>query len=180
VTVAVSGGDLDQAEVRLPEMFPLPAPENARFADIGTFSFGWSASGTESDARFVVTQLRWNGRSAEVGSWPVSKGGWRAAWEYMNDELPALAKMVALACRHSAATRAAALLTAEDRQALEGEGKLDVLPNCVLLGGYGFEDGVFPGDRVDIYFTRRGIWMSKAGGYRPYLRRPYESARARI
>ena len=65
----------------------------------------------------------------------------------------------------------------QNKAVLDAEGELDVLSDCVLLGGYGFESGVALGARIDIYFTQRGIWMAKAGNFRPYLRRTYGCSR---
>jgi len=48
----------------------------------------------------------------------------------------------------------------------------------VLLGGYGLKDGIRPGDKVDLHFTREEIWISETTGYVPYLRRSYETAQA--
>lgn len=44
-----------------------------------------------------------------------------------------------------------------------------------MLGGYGFETGIASADKVDLYFTRESIWVTKAGEFHPYLRRSYRS-----
>jgi hypothetical protein len=62
--------------------------------------------------------------------------------------------------------------------ALDDEIYVDAIRSGVLLGGYGIDDGLAPGAKVDFYFTERGVWLAKAGSYRPYLRRSYEESRA--
>lgn len=105
----------------------------------------------------------------------TSRGGAEQAWRVLQSDYPKLARRMASLCNRDADRRAALQKRAEAQASLDAEGKLQVLAGCVLLGGYGHEPGVNPGDRVDLHFTQHGVWMTKAGGAAPYLRRPYAS-----
>ncbi len=112
----------------------------------------------------------------------MSKEGWQAAWGYICSELPKLAEAVTTAWLNSAEARAEARAAAERRAAtrasLDAEGCLDKLVSCIYLGGYGVDPGLAPADRVDLYFTQKGIWLTPAGSFKPYLRVRYECSRA--
>lgn len=161
-----------------PDIFPLPAPTYYEYGAWGKVKFGWSKPPREKEVKFVVSSYRWTGGEAVLQSWPLSESGWRSAWAYLTAEHPELAKAVAQRNERYAAARGSASQREAYAAELTGEGLLHDLRNCVFLGGYGFEEGLTPGNRVDIYFTERGIWVSKASETRPYLRRSYDSARA--
>jgi hypothetical protein len=113
-----------------------------------------------------------------VADWPLTREGWVEAWDYICTEQPTLAKAVAVVASRDVEKRAEAVQRAENKAALDAEGLLDVLRGCVLLGGYGFDGGVLASDKVDIYFTEAGIWVTRAGGLEPCLRCSYGSAHA--
>lgn len=171
-------GGQDIERLTPPELFPLIAPSVQQYAQSGNVHFGWEAGAGEADGRFTVSKWKWSGGSALAAQWPLTEEGWGTAWSYMSAEQPALAKAVATVVSRDAEKRAAASRRAESKALLDAEGLLDALRGCVLLGGYGFEPGVGPSDRVDIYFTEAGIWVTKVGGFKPYLRRTYGLAHA--
>lgn len=160
-----------------PDLLPLTAADDRYYVTTGSFVFGWSSGSNGEGAEFEISKYRWSGGMAKVASWPRTQDGWEQAWGYMRAEQPELAAAVVSTYEKGASSRAAALRRAENEAALEAEGNLELLAGCVLLGGYGLEESIAPGERVDIHFTQQGIWVAKAGGYRPYLRRTYESAR---
>jgi hypothetical protein len=161
--------------VDAPELFPLPAPESEHFARTDKGHFGWCALQKGQDIEFVVKKWRWTGSSQAVAHWPLSEDGWQEAWSYMCAEQPELATAVAHTAPRNAERDQALRKRAETQAALDNEGRIDLLPRCVLLGGYGFETGIASADSVDLYFTRESIWVAKTGGVHPYLRRPYSS-----
>ncbi len=155
-------------------MFPLPAEDHPHFATSGKEVFGWSGQGQE----FRLSRYRWSGGLQTVSQWPLTEEGWDQAWRQIAKDLPYLATAIATTWQKTATQRAAQARRAENRAALEGEGRLEVLAACVFLGGYGTEPGLEPGEKVDLYFTDAGAWLTKAGSYKPYLRRSYQSARS--
>jgi hypothetical protein len=155
-----------------PDIFPLPAEDHTHFATAGKEIFGWSRGGEE----FHLSRQRWSGGLQVVSQWPLTEDGWEQAWRHIAMELPNLATAILTAWEKTAVIRDAQLRRAENRTALEAEGQLEALAGCVFLGGYGVEPGLTPGEKADVYFTHAGIWLSKAGGYKPYLRRSYEAS----
>ena len=71
--------------------------------------------------------------------WPVTAEGWSDAWAYLLTRYPRVAASV------RGAANAGARVCIEDaeshRAELAAHGKLDALPGCVLLGGYGYKPG---------------------------------------
>jgi hypothetical protein len=161
-----------------PELFPVHEPEREQYALAHNMHFGWSSGKGDEQGTFRLSKLRWTGGSATIAQWPLTHKGWEDAWRVLLSEYPPLADAVAQVHDREAQSRAALRHRAESQAALAKEGPLQVLAGCVLLGGYGYEPGVAPGDHVDLHFTLQSIWMSRAGGFRPYLRRSYESARS--
>lgn len=168
----------DIARLTTPELFPLFEPAFRQYAQSGNVYFGWRAANGEVAGRLTVSKWKWSGGSAVIADWPLTEEGWGSAWSYMRTEQPALAKAVAENVSRDSDKRAAVMRRAEGKALLDAEGPLDVLRGCVLLGGYGLESGVHASDKVDIYFTGAGIWVTKAGGFRAYLRRSYGSSHA--
>ena len=156
-------------------IFPLPQRDFQAFVQTSKAHFGWDVPKGGTEVEFIVGKWRWTGGSELLAHWPLTEDGWQEAWSYMCAEQSELAKAVGSRLRAKAQRDEVLQKTAEAQAELDSQGRLDLLPGCVLLGGYGFEDGLKSGERVDLHFTREGIWVAKAGKLRPYLRRRYSS-----
>ena len=166
------------AGAEAPEIFPLSSTATWSFGTAGNFAFGWTRVRARRVAQFQVQKNSPFTGLSTVKAWPLTQDGWQDAWDFMRAEHPALAENVAVACRNDSGRRADVLRSAEYRSILEAQEQLGALTGCVFLGGYGLKDGIHPGASVDLHFTRDEIWISKAAGYTPYLRRNYETAHA--
>jgi hypothetical protein len=177
MTESTGGGQRPVADAA-PVLFPPPNPKSEQYALApNSIRFGWDSAAAAGEGRFLVSKYRWTGGTAVVAEWPLSAEGWEAAWRYLLTEQPQLATAVQTVWTRGAQARSAAERRAQNQAQLDAEGRLDLLTECVYLGGYGVESGLAPADRVDLYFTQHGVWLTKTGGFKPYLRVPYAESR---
>jgi len=162
-----------------PALFPLVGTSaHLYFAQVDKVAFGWSQENGKQEAQFHIQKVGSVRGWAVVESWPLTEQGWVDAWAFMLTKHPELSAKVSATVGHEQRRSFVAAHGAAMREAREQQGELGALVNCVLLGGYGVEDGAGAGDRVDLRFTREQIWLTKHRGNMPYLRVDYADARA--
>jgi len=162
----------------VPDLFPLPTANSWSFANVGNVSFGWTEKNGKHDAQFQVQKVGTFRGWTPVKTWPLTEPGWQAASEFMRSTHPDLFEQVREAARRDADRKAALARSAEFRELRQDQKSLATLAGCVLLGGYGVGDGISAGTKIDLHFTDQEIWLTKATGHIPYLRRSYAAARA--
>lgn len=160
-----------------PAILPVGPAARERFATHKSLCFGWTATTEAHPGQFQLAKLAFSGGAKPVQLWPMSEEGWREAWAFLVQHHPQLAAAVRAVWAKDAALGQYVKRRAQLQSALNGEGVLDRLPRCVLLGGYGYADNATPGSRVDLHFTTWGIWMTEADEFSPLLRCAYETVR---
>jgi hypothetical protein len=151
-----------------PPLWPLAHPFFAMYAfSSGGNQFGWKSTGFEITRTTLM-------RSRVLHTEPLTEAGWNKIWRTMTSDFPLLAVAVSEACQRSDV----ALSTDQYASELKSLGSLATLQNCVLLGGYGYEESLTAGMKLNLYFTEEGLWASAQRTWKPQIRCPYSEARA--
>jgi hypothetical protein len=154
-----------------PSLWPLPVTAYPMFATHGNHQFGWRDSGFE----IVRFNIAW---TKVVRRAPRTEDGWNELWLVMVSEYPQLADAVNAQFEQ----RKGAWLAQVDNHAIRDElkslGTLTTLNDCVLLGGYGYDETFLAGAQCNLYFTSEGLWITAGRAWTPRIRSPYSEAKA--
>jgi hypothetical protein len=151
--------------------WPLPQAHYASFARHGPLNIGWDKDGFHIYQVGVV-------RTKTLSRFPLTPEGWQGCWSLMTRQYPELAAAVGQRRAEAIAVTKEREHAAEARTALRNAGVLVLLPGCFLLGGHGFDAGLAPGARLDLYFTSEGLWATHPGHATPLIESPYAEATA--
>lgn len=144
-----------------PLLFPPRSTTQWSFASVGKIGFGWFEWNRKAGTEFQI--YKYGGLSGArkiLHHYPLTLEGWLATWRVLSVDYPLLAKEVAEAVDAPTLYREKDLAIEAARKELEEQGVVSFVPNCVLLGGFGYGTAVTPGTSLDLRFTRKGTWIT--------------------
>jgi hypothetical protein len=151
-----------------PALWPLLTSQHHLYAfSEGGYQFGWTDSGFNIVRSTMI-------KDRVLRTTPLTQAGWLEAWRILVTEYPQLANAVARKFRELDSER----VQDSSKSQLTELGSLAIVSDCVLLGGYGYEESFAAGAKCQLHFTSEGLWVRKGTSWDAQIRSPYSEADA--